>query len=111
MRFALEAPMTFRTPTSLARPMALAVERFIKLIQAIPRLEAGAQIIARLAPGSGEPPIGAAILRALLDFRAVELRVRSIPVALEELRLRGGRYNPAVLAALAGVLGLRPGGT
>ena len=89
---------------------AAALARVAGLIQAIPRLEGVAQIIARLAPGPGEPPIGTAILRALLDFRAVELRVQSIPVALEELRLRGGRYDPAVLAALAGVLGLRPGG-
>lgn len=98
--------------------LAAAVATAASLIQAIPRLEGVARILqyqGRGFDGSGFPasalageelPLGSRILRTLVDFGAVEDRVKSREVALEELRLRNGRYDPLVLEAVASVLGL-----
>ena len=101
-----------------APALARAVGRAADLVQPIPRLEAVALIIRHLGrgfDGTGSPegslagedlPLGSRILRTLLDFNAVEARVKSREVALEHLRLQGERYDPQVLAALAGIFNL-----
>lgn len=98
--------------------LATALGRAADLVQGIPRLENVALILRFLGKGfdgSGLPdspqrgdglPPGSRILRALLDFGTIEARVKSMEVALEELRLQGARYDPQVLAAIASVLGL-----
>lgn len=101
-----------------AEVLAGAVDKAADLVQPIPRLEEVSLVIRYLAKGfdgSGRPegtmagealPMGTRILRVLLDFNAVESRVKDMAVALEELRLRGGPYDPLVLAAVASVLDL-----
>jgi response regulator RpfG family c-di-GMP phosphodiesterase len=93
--------------------LGAALEKAVALIRPIPRLEGVAAILAHLGTwqdGSGlapsvaegdSAPMGARILRALMDFNAIEGRRRSGDVALEELRLQGHRYDPEVLAAVA----------
>jgi len=99
--------------------LAPAQDKAANIVQPIPRLEGVAQIIRHLGTGfdgsgasalalKGEAlPLGSRILRALLDFSAIEGRVKSMDVALEELRLQGGRYDPKVLSALAAALNLQ----
>jgi response regulator RpfG family c-di-GMP phosphodiesterase len=101
-----------------ARALSQAVEKAADLIQPIPRLEDVAQLIRYLAKGfdgSGCPggdltgeslPLGSRILGTLLDFNILETRVKSREVALEYLRLKGQRYDPKVMAALAEVFKL-----
>ncbi len=82
------------------------------MIQAIPRLESVADIIryqAKGFDGSGIPeaglggediPLGARILKAVQDFTTLEAHRHSGAVALEELKLHGKAYDPAVLTAM-----------
>jgi response regulator RpfG family c-di-GMP phosphodiesterase len=86
-----------------------AIEKTAGLLQPIPRLEGVAQIVryqGKGMDGKGLPddptrgdgiPLGARILRALQDFNAIEQKVKSKAVALEELRMQHGRYDPVVL--------------
>jgi hypothetical protein len=75
-------------------------------------MDAVAEIIryqAKGFDGSGLPadevmgeqiPLGARILRAVMDFTGIELARHSRPVALEELTLHRSRYDPKVLEVL-----------
>jgi response regulator RpfG family c-di-GMP phosphodiesterase len=91
-----------------------------RLLQAIPRLEGVASIIryhAKGFDGSGWPqddvrgeaiPLGARILKPLIEFTDLEQRRRSRAVALEELALHPAHYDPQVLKALNAQFGLPP---
>jgi hypothetical protein len=82
------------------------------MIEAIPRMDAVAEIIryqAKGFDGSGMPeeghsgeaiPLGARILKAVYDFTVLETQRHSRVVALEELKLRDKPYDPAVLKAM-----------
>jgi len=86
------------------------------LIAHIPRLGEVAEIVSlqeKRFDGSGFPegplegediPIGARILKACLDFDTLQGRGMSAEEALETMRRRKGWYDPAVLAALDGVV-------
>jgi response regulator RpfG family c-di-GMP phosphodiesterase len=86
------------------------------LIRNIPRLEEVARIVAYQGKGfdgSGVPrdalrgpdlPLGARILKAALDYDALQWSGRPGRSAVRELRQRAGRYDPAVLAALEAVI-------
>ncbi|BDU73461.1 HD domain-containing phosphohydrolase [Mesoterricola silvestris] len=101
-----------RDPGPGPDPLGSAIARAANLLQPIPRLEGVAQIVryqGKNLDGTGFPgdpvrgeaiPLGARILRALQDFNAIEQKVKSRPVAWEELRMQRGRYDPVVLAAL-----------
>lgn len=90
------------------------------LLERIPRLETVARIVRyqhKSYAGAGEPqdgvtgediPLGARILRVLSDFQDIEDRRGSRTVALEQLKLRRGWYDPRVLQALESLLG-QPG--
>jgi response regulator RpfG family c-di-GMP phosphodiesterase len=83
-----------------------------QLLDNIPRLHEVARIVryhAKGYDGSGHPadgvaaealPMGARILKALNDFTHLERARRSRKVALEELALHCGQYDPRVLEAL-----------
>jgi len=87
------------------------------MIQSIPRMESVAEIIrfqAKGFDGSGVPetslsgeaiPLGARILKAVQDFSVLETQRHSRAVALEELRLHGRPYDPAVLQAMDACFG------
>lgn len=93
--------------------LGAAIERAAGLLHPIPRLEGVAQIVryqGKNLDGTGFPddpirgeaiPLGARILRATQDFNAIEQSVKSKVVALEELRMKGDRYDPVVLATIA----------
>ena len=93
------------------------------MIQAIPRMEAVADIIryqAKGFDGSGIPeeglsgeaiPLGARILKAVQDFTLLETQRRSRAVALEELNRRGRTYDPSVLKAMEACFGGAKGAT
>ncbi len=82
------------------------------LITRIPRLESVAKLIlyqAKSYNGSGFPhdnvegeaiPLGARILNAVYGFVELEQQRRSAIVAIEEMKLRRGRYDSKVLTAL-----------
>lgn len=82
------------------------------LLERIPRLEAVARIVRyqhKSYTGAGYPqddvkgediPLGARILRALSDFLDMEERRGSRLVALEQMKLRRGWYDPQVLQVL-----------
>lgn len=86
------------------------------LLSHIPRMESVAHIIryqAKHYSGAGFPhddvageqiPLGARILRALIDFTSIEIQRSSAAVALEELRLHANRYDPKVLEAIPRVI-------
>jgi response regulator RpfG family c-di-GMP phosphodiesterase len=86
------------------------------LLVNIPRLEAVALAIAdqdRPFDGSGLPPddrrgtdipIEARILKVAIDFDFLQAKLGSRFVALEQMKQRGGKYDPAVLDALMNVL-------
>jgi response regulator RpfG family c-di-GMP phosphodiesterase len=86
------------------------------LLKDIPRLEAVAQMVAyqeQRFDGSGVSqearageniPLGARILKVALDYDLLTLRNLAPAKALAALSQRGGYYDPAVLAALKGVL-------
>jgi response regulator RpfG family c-di-GMP phosphodiesterase len=83
-----------------------------KLLMNIPRLRQVSRIIlyhAKGYDGSGHPvdgvggedlPPGARMLKVLNDFTALELARRSRQVALEEMALNHGQYDPRILEAL-----------
>ncbi|GLH69602.1 response regulator receiver modulated metal-depenent phosphohydrolase [Geothrix rubra] len=83
-----------------------------QLLGRIPRLESVAQIVRyqhKSYAGAGYPlddvkgeaiPLGARILRALDDFQEIEERRGSRLVAMEQMKLRRGWYDPRVLQAL-----------
>ncbi len=88
------------------------------LIAKIPRMEKIAEIIAyqeKHFDGSGIPqdsrqgeqiPLGARILKAVLDFDALEASGNSKSAALRQLNQRGGWYDSQVLTALEAVMGI-----
>ena len=88
------------------------------LIVKIPRMEKIAEIIAyqeKQFDGSGIPsdfrrgdqiPLGARILKVVLDFDALEIAGNLRERALDQLKQRSGWYDPGVVAALEAVLGL-----
>jgi len=89
-----------------------------ELISRIPRMEKIAEIIAyqeKHFDGSGTPvdsrqgdqiPLGARIIKVLLDFDILELAGNSKRKALEGLKQRSGWYDSNVLAALESVVEL-----
>jgi response regulator RpfG family c-di-GMP phosphodiesterase len=82
------------------------------LITRIPRLEGVAKLIlyqAKSYDGKGFPhdevegeriPLGARILNAVYSFVELEQQRKSAVVAIEEMKLRRGRYDLKILAAL-----------
>jgi response regulator RpfG family c-di-GMP phosphodiesterase len=86
-----------------------------QLLGSIPRLEAVRAILARAArkPSVGEPlsddpakrtvELGARILRLALDFDTLEARGNAPARAIDTLRGRVDRYDPALLDAFAGL--------
>lgn len=91
-----------------------------RLLERIPRLEGVAKAVLyqrKNYGGGGYPhddnqgedlPLSARILRAVSDFVDVEERRGSRIVALEQLKLRNGWYDPKVLQALSDLYG-QPG--
>lgn len=87
------------------------------LLARIPRLESVVQMVKyhhKSYAGAGYPlddvkgeaiPLGARILRALNDFQEIEERRGSRVVALEQMKLRRGWYDPRVLQSLEEFLG------
>lgn len=90
------------------------------LLEGIPRLENVAQIVRyqnKSYGGGGHPPdgatgeeipLGARILRVLSDFQDIEDRRGSRLVALEQLKLKRGVYDPRVLQELEALLQQAP---
>ena len=88
------------------------------LIVKIPRMEKIAEIIAyqeKQFDGSGIPldsrredqiPLGARILKVVLDFDALEITGNLREKAVDQLKQRSGWYDPNVVAALEAVIGL-----
>lgn len=86
------------------------------LLERIPRLEAAARIVRyqhKSYAGAGHPPdglagedipLGARILRVLSDFQDIEDRRGSRTVALEQLKLHRGLYDPRVLQELEAIV-------
>lgn len=93
------------------------------LISHIPRLEEIAEIVAcqnNLFDGSGQPanhlkendiPIGARILKVVLDFDMLESNGMDKKNIIKALTQRGNRYDPKVLEALANIFGADSGQT
>ena len=91
------------------------------LIGRIPRMEKVAETIAyqeKHFDGSGIPvdsrqgeriPLGARIIKVVLDFDTLELAGHSKRKALDALKQRSGWYDPTVLAALESVVDLEAG--
>lgn len=87
------------------------------LVASIPRLEGVRRILAYQAKhfdGQGVPrdgvhgekiPLGARILKVVLDFDALEAQGLSAGLALDTMRGRAGHYDPEVLEAFAEVVG------
>ena len=83
------------------------------LLAHIPRMEAVSEMIAfqqKNFDGSGPPadprsgediPLGARILRVVLDFDTLVAKEHDKPGALEQLKATSGLYDPAVSSALA----------
>ena len=106
---ALFSPLWSAPPPATESERTAARDRAVDILLPIPRLEPVARLIDDLGKpfdGRDDPPLRSRILKALLDFAVVDGRVKSGEVALEELRLKGLRYDPQVLAAMAGVLNL-----
>jgi response regulator RpfG family c-di-GMP phosphodiesterase len=87
-----------------------------QLLADIPRLEEVREILRNqqepyTSDGSDDngPPVGARILRAVLDLDGLEARGISTSAAVQELRSRSGVYDPAVVAALVEGIGQRSG--
>jgi len=86
------------------------------LLERIPRLDTVARIVRyqnKSYAGAGHPPddvkgedipLGARILRVLSDFQDIEDRRGSRIVALEQIKLRRGVYDPRVLLELEAIL-------
>ena len=91
------------------------------LLAHIPRMQTIAEIIAdqeKNFDGSGVPidsrsgeeiPLGARILKAVLDFDTLQAKGTEKIESVEQLAARSGLYDPEVLAALGEVLRTRPG--
>ncbi|MFH1410383.1 MAG: HD domain-containing phosphohydrolase [Patescibacteria group bacterium] len=89
------------------------------LIARIPRMESIADIIlyqSKDYDGSGNPrdskkgeeiPLGARILKVVLDFDTLEAGGTPKKIALKQLKQRAGWYDPAVLNALEEILGVK----
>ena len=89
-----------------------------QLLKKIPRLEGVSNIVLyqnKCFDGSGFPkdgisgediPLGARVLKVLLDFNELEARGKSPEQALEVLQERSGAYDPRVLTALSRSLSL-----
>lgn len=87
-----------------------------RLVAHIPRMEEIAEMIAyqeKRFDGSGVPsdsrkgeeiPLGARILKAVLDFDMLETAGNSKSSALDQLKQRSGWYDPRVLTALKAVV-------
>jgi response regulator RpfG family c-di-GMP phosphodiesterase len=83
-----------------------------RILANIPRLEGVRQILANYRrsfdsiASDGLLPVGARVLRILLDYD--ELETQSVPdsVALDAMRSREGVYDPDLLEAFAGVVGV-----
>ncbi|HEX7670456.1 MAG TPA: HD domain-containing phosphohydrolase [Polyangiaceae bacterium] len=83
------------------------------LLEGIPRLEAVREILrfqTKHFDGAGIPmdrvkgegiPVGARILKAALDYDAIESRGKTVHDAVSSLEATRGVYDPAVLSALA----------
>jgi CheY-like chemotaxis protein len=76
-----------------------------KIVRTIPRLDDVAAIVAGLEQPWSEAPRGARILRLAMDAAAVEASGTDPRDAVEVLRLRASRYEPALLDALAQLRG------
>jgi response regulator RpfG family c-di-GMP phosphodiesterase len=86
------------------------------LLKKIPRMKEVAEIIAyqeKHFDGSGAPadnikgkeiPLGARILKVLMDFDALEIEGKTTTEALSELKRRSGWYDPDVLATAEEVI-------
>jgi len=86
----------------------------IRLLGHIPRLDAVLDIIkfhrtnfdaSTNARGVDAIPLGARILRAAVDFDALDSRGLTTAVAMETMRGRSSRYDPAVIEALVALVG------
>ena len=89
------------------------------LLSNIPRIEDVAEVIlyqAKQYDGSGFPPdakkkedlpVGARILKAVLDFDLFESKGSPKPAVLVDLRMRAGHYDPDILSALERIMGVR----
>lgn len=106
------------TLTSKEQQALQRVPEFVAgLLERIPRLETVARIVRyqhKSYAGGGHPPddvvgeaipMGARILRVLSDFQDIEDRRGSRTVALEQLKLRRGLYDPRVMQELEALLG------
>jgi response regulator RpfG family c-di-GMP phosphodiesterase len=80
-----------------------------RLLAEIPRIEGVRAILAGLSSpfkgGGPAQPLGARILRAVLDADALENAGRTPQEAIELLRGRSGEYDPEVLLAMQACLG------
>lgn len=91
-----------------------------KLLENIPRMEPVAEIVRyqdRHFDGTGPPedgkvgveiPLGARMLKVLLDLAEMRNGGRSIPEAFETMRFRTGRYDPEILSAAAAYVSSLP---
>lgn len=108
-RYLRREPLSADETAMVARVPGLAGE----LLAGVPRLgdvRAILRYFQKHYDGAGEPaddvlgddlPIGARILKAVLDFDALEEQELAEDAVLETLRRREGWYDPVVLAALA----------
>jgi response regulator RpfG family c-di-GMP phosphodiesterase len=101
-----------RPLTAEERAMADRLPRLAaQLLASIPRLEGVRDIIlhhGRRVDGSDtaeQIPIGARLLKVVLDFDELQAQGVAPKLALDTLRGRAGWYDPAVLQALAALLG------
>lgn len=87
-----------------------------QLLGNIPRLEVVREILAKYsqprgpAEGAGAPTVverGTQILKAVLDFDALEAQGTAASLAIDAMRGRAGRYDSEVLEALNKVRGLK----
>lgn len=88
-----------------------------RLLGNIPRIEGIRAIVANQSKhfdGSGPPmnglrgidiPIGARILKIVLDYDILEARGMNVAVSIETMKRRCGWYDPVLLEALAGLRG------
>lgn len=106
-RVARAARLTPEESTMVERLPAM-VEQ---IVRNIPRLEEVAAIVAALehawSDGGERVPEGARILRLAIDAAAVEAAGTDPNAAVDVLRMRTGRYEPALLDALGALRGDR----
>ena len=86
------------------------------VLKRIPRLDPVVNILSRLAAGRtsdetrAPESIGAEILRVVSAYEALERTTPSRDTAVHRLRAQAGRFDPEVLKALTGMLGLEDSG-